>query len=70
MAKRPVRERIHPKVDQQYIDSGTWKCSEAPINPDVPLQVAEHCGAHYWIRINDESGEFYCKYCYGVRKLI
>ena len=61
--------KVHPKIEQRYIDSGVWKCPDAPIDPNVPLQVAEQCGAHYWIGMKGDSGQSYCKYCYMTRKL-
>ena len=72
MARKNVNEKgftVHPSVDRKYVESGIWKCAEAPINPDIPAQVAAKCGAHHWITLNDGSGESYCIHCYGVRNL-
>lgn len=54
-----------------YVESGSWKCPDAPINPDIPLQVKGNCGAHYWVPFHGGGLEdFYCKYCYTMRKFI
>ena len=54
---------------QNYLNSGSWKCPDAPINVNIPLQVASGSGAHYWLEFRGgQPGEFYCRYCYEVRK--
>ena len=58
-------------VDTNYIRSGQWKCPNAPINPNIPLQVENGCGAHHWVErwFGSKVGyAFLCKYCYDVRK--
>ena len=62
------------KVDTKYVEAGRWKCSKAPIDNDVALQVANNTGAHHWIKLEQtrklaEKEEFYCKWCYDVRRL-
>lgn len=57
---------------KRYIREGKWKCLDAPINPDLPLNVQEQCGAHYWLELSNEGrgagGRFYCKYCLTIRR--
>jgi hypothetical protein len=56
------------KVDRAYVNSGVWKCPEAPVDPTVPLQVATGSGAHHWVGMEDGTGDFYCKWCYSIRR--
>jgi len=54
----------------KYVESGSWKCPAAPINPNIPLHVKHNCGAHYWRELNQTKGlrgYFYCIYCFDVR---
>ena len=60
---------LNDKSYQHYLKSGIWKCPDAPINSDIPLQVAENSGAHYWLEFRGgKPNEFYCRYCYEIRK--
>ena len=54
-----------------YERSTAWRCPNAPINPEIPLQVMFSTGAHYWVEkwFGESVGyAFVCKYCYDVRK--
>lgn len=51
---------------EEYLTSDAWKCPDAPVNPNIPLQVENNTGAHHWIEI--KSGLWYCKYCHDARR--
>ncbi|MDD5704151.1 MAG: hypothetical protein PHU23_19125 [Dehalococcoidales bacterium] len=40
--------------EKEYIDSGSWKCSQSP------------SGAHHWII---EHNQMTCKHCQNIRQL-
>jgi len=46
------------KMDEEYIESGRWKCPESPT------------GAHYSVETSKEGsyGIFLCKYCLRIHK--
>jgi hypothetical protein len=54
---------------QNYLLGNSWRCPDAPINPAIPLQVLHNTGSHHWLKFRDgKPGEFYCKYCFEIRK--
>ena len=54
---------------QQYLVGNSWRCPDAVINTEFELQVQHNTGAHYWLEFKDgKSGEFYCRYCFEIRK--
>jgi hypothetical protein len=59
------------RLDRKYIEGDSWRCSEAPVNPECPQQVKHQVGAHYWAErwCGDKLGKvFICKYCFEIRK--
>lgn len=66
MTKHPGS--YHPRSYGGYLAGNSWHCPNAPINPDIPLQVQHNTGAHYWLPFPDGSGRWYCKYCYTLRR--
>ena len=58
-------------IDKEYIESGSWKCVKAPINPDIVLQIQQDTGAHRWVEVQIDglhTGLFYCKYCFDAKE--
>lgn len=54
---------------KSYLNGDSWCCPDAPINKDLLLQVERNTGAHHWIELKTgEPGEFYCRYCYIMRR--
>lgn len=59
---------------QEYLDSDIWKCVDAPVNPDILLQLVNNTGAHYWVELQPNpngtfhTGIFICRYCHSCRK--
>ena len=59
------------KANLAYINSGSWKCPKAVVNPDFPAQVEHNTGAHHWVErwFGDKVGHaFICRYCFDVRR--
>jgi len=60
---------------QEYLDSDVWKCTKAPIDKDVLLQVKFGTGAHHWKEVqpnpngNLHTGIFYCIHCFDCKKV-
>ena len=66
---REAMRQVNEKQYQQYLIGDSWRCPDAPINPDFPLQVLYNTGSHHWIEFKaGKSGEFYCRYCFELRK--
>lgn len=64
-----VGKVITNKSWQSYLDGNSWRCPDAPINPAILLQVQHNTGAHHWLEFhNGKRGEFYCRYCFEIRK--
>ena len=63
---------VNPKLNneyQRYLASDLWRCPDAIVNPDIPMQVKCNTGAHHWIGFKDgRTGEFYCHHCFVIRK--
>ena len=54
---------------QQYLLGNSWHCTDAVINPAIPLQVSHNTGAHHWLEFKaGKPREFYCRYCFEIRK--
>ena len=58
---------------KKYLESNSWRCPDAPIDPTVELQAINNTGAHHWIHLDGtpkiaESRHFQCKYCRDVKK--
>lgn len=62
-------------IHDRYLDSDIWKCVDAPVNPDIPLQALHNTGAHHWLEIQGNgkqfhTGLFYCKYCHDTKRMV
>ena len=52
----------------RYLESRIWACPDAPINPEIELQVRHQTGAHYWKQLHSGGvRDFYCKYCFTIK---
>ena len=68
MFKRVMKQTNNMDYEK-YLLSKSWRCPDAPLNPAIELQVRYNTGSHYWKEFKaGKPGEFYCRYCFEVRK--
>jgi len=69
MAREAITKQFNGSKYQCYLAGNSWRCPDAPINPEIPLQVQHNTGAHHWLPFRaGKANEFYCLYCFEIRK--
>lgn len=66
MDKQTIKQENEYK---RYLNGDNWKCPDAPIDWDLPLQAENGIGAHHWRKFgNGNNREFYCIHCFTIKE--